>query len=158
MANMNQARLEKLTGIISRTVTVEQVYLFGSYAYGTPNEDSDLDLYVVIPDGTIPPAEAVKRIRRALYPVQDMAAGSISLALGAGAHKAAFPAAVSAGDELALLASSRECLKNGLPTEKRGFFQYTAAGDSKHPVTLEEGKSARLLFVFQEMQEGGDAL
>ena len=86
-----------------------------------------------------------------LYPVQDMAAGSISLALGAGAHKAAFPAAVSAGDEL-------ECLKNGLPTEKRGFFQYTAAGDSKHPVTLEEGKSARLLFVFQEMQEGGDAL
>ena len=60
MANMNQARLEELTGIISRTVTAEQVYLFGSYAYGTPNEDSDLDLYVVIPDGSIPPAEAVK--------------------------------------------------------------------------------------------------
>ena len=32
-----------------------------------------------------------------LYPVQDMAAGSVSVALGAGAHKAAFPAAVSAG-------------------------------------------------------------
>ena len=91
-----------------------------------------------------------------LYPVQDMAAGSISVALGAGAHKAAFPAAVSAGDELALLASSRKCLLNGSPTEKRGFFQYTAAGDSKHPVTLEEHKSARLLFEFQEMQEGGD--
>ena len=72
MAKIDQARLEELTGIISRAVTVEQVYLFGSYAYGTPNEDSDLDLYVVIPDGTIPPAEAVKRIRRALYPVQDM--------------------------------------------------------------------------------------
>lgn len=42
------------------------------------------------------------------------------------------------------------------PTEKRGFFQYTAAGDSKHPVTVEEHKSARLLFEFQEMQEGGD--
>ena len=64
MANVNQARLEELTGIISRTVTVEQIYLFGSYAYGTPNGDSDLDLYVVIPDGSIPPAEAVKRIRR----------------------------------------------------------------------------------------------
>ena len=27
---------------------------------------------MVIPDGSIPPAEAVKRIRRTLYPVQDM--------------------------------------------------------------------------------------
>lgn len=93
-----------------------------------------------------------------IYPVQDMAAGSISLALGAGGHKATFPGAVQAGDELALLASSRQCLKNGSPTEKRGFFSYTAAGDSKHPVTLEERKSARLLFKFQEMQEGGDIL
>ena len=40
--------------------------------------------------------------------------------------------------------------------KSRGFFQYTGAGDSKHPVTLEEHKSARLLFEFQEMQEGGD--
>lgn len=93
-----------------------------------------------------------------IYPAQDMAAGSISLALGAGGHKATFPGAVQAGDELALLASSRQCLKNGSPTEKRGFFSYTAAGDSKHPVTLEERKSARLLFRFQEMQEGGDVL
>lgn len=93
-----------------------------------------------------------------IYPVQDMAAGSVSLALGAGAHKTTFPGTVRAGDELALLASSRECLKNGSPAEKRGFFQYTAAGDSKHPVTLEERKSARLLFTFQEMQEGGDLI
>jgi|GEM_PF-5066936 len=44
------------------------------------------------------------------------------------------------------------------PTEKRGFFQYSAAGDSKHPVTLEPRKSARLLFRFQETQESGDRL
>ena len=30
---------------------VEQIYLFGSYAYGTPHKDSDLDLYVVLKDG-----------------------------------------------------------------------------------------------------------
>lgn len=93
-----------------------------------------------------------------VYPVQAMAAGSISLALGEGAHKAAFPTAARGGDELALLASSRQCLRNGSPAEKRGFFQYSAAGDSKHPVTLEERKSARLLFRFQEMREGGDRL
>ena len=28
----------------------EAIYLFGSYAYGTPREDSDLDIFVVIPD------------------------------------------------------------------------------------------------------------
>lgn len=93
-----------------------------------------------------------------LYPVQDMAAGSVFVGLGAGAHKAVFPMALTAGDEVALLASTRQCLKNGQPAGKHGFFQYSAAGDSKHPVTLEDKKSARLLFRFQEMQEGGDIL
>lgn len=90
-----------------------------------------------------------------VYPVQDMAAGSVALSQGTGAHEARFLEPASAGDEMVLLASSRECLKNGAPTAKRGFFQYTAAGDSKHPVALEPRKSARLLFTFQEMQEGG---
>ena len=45
-----QAELDKLKGIIVNTLPVEQIYLFGSYAYGTPHKDSDLDLYVVISD------------------------------------------------------------------------------------------------------------
>lgn len=32
----------------------DRVILFGSYAYGTPNEDSDIDLYVVTKDELIP--------------------------------------------------------------------------------------------------------
>jgi len=32
----------------------EKIILFGSYAYGTPNEDSDLDLYVVTKDDFMP--------------------------------------------------------------------------------------------------------
>jgi predicted nucleotidyltransferase len=28
----------------------EAIYLFGSYAYGEPHEDSDLDIFVVMPD------------------------------------------------------------------------------------------------------------
>lgn len=93
-----------------------------------------------------------------VYPVQAMAAGSIELSLGAGAHKAKFLSAAKAGDEFALLASHRECLRNGVPTGKDGFFQYSAAGDSKHPVKVEQGKSARLYIEFQEMQDGGDVL
>ena len=93
-----------------------------------------------------------------IYPIQDMAAGSIELSQGVGAHKVKFLDPVNAGDELALLASARRCLKNGSPARKEGFYQYSAAWDSKHMVKLEEGKSARVLFEFQEMQEGGDRL
>ncbi|MEA3353790.1 MAG: nucleotidyltransferase domain-containing protein [Campylobacterota bacterium] len=31
-----------------------KIILFGSYAYGTPNEDSDIDLYIVTNDDFIP--------------------------------------------------------------------------------------------------------
>jgi len=93
-----------------------------------------------------------------IYPMQNMAAGSIELSHGSGAHKARFLDPVNAGDELALLASARQCLKNGSPTRKDGFYQYSAAWDSKHTVKLEERKSARVLFEFQEMQEGGERL
>ena len=42
--------LNKLTELIVNAIPVEQIYLFGSYAYGTPHKDSDLDLYVVLKD------------------------------------------------------------------------------------------------------------
>jgi hypothetical protein len=93
-----------------------------------------------------------------IYPNQNMAAGSIQLSQGAGVHKVIFNEAVSPGDTFSLLASTRQCLKNGNPTDKEGFFQYTASGDSKHVIKLEDRKSARVLFEFQEMQEGSERL
>ena len=39
-----------LKELIIDAIPVEQIYLFGSYAYGTPHKDSDLDLYVVLKD------------------------------------------------------------------------------------------------------------
>ena len=42
--------IDTLKEIIIRTVPVEQIWLFGSYAYGTPQKDSDLDFYVVLRD------------------------------------------------------------------------------------------------------------
>ena len=86
-----------------------------------------------------------------IYPIQDMAAGSISLSQGAGSHKATFIDEVAAGDEFALKASTRQCLKNGTSTPKNGFYQYTAAQDSKHHVKLENRKSARLYFEYIEI-------
>ena len=36
---------------ILKFVPAKCIYLFGSYAYGTPTEESDIDIYTVIPDG-----------------------------------------------------------------------------------------------------------
>lgn len=93
-----------------------------------------------------------------VYPVQAMSAGTITLGtgMGNGAHRCKFTVASGAGDELALLASTRQCLRNGSAANKWGFFQYIAYGDSKHVVELEEDKSARLLFRFQQMREGSE--
>jgi predicted nucleotidyltransferase len=51
--NMDEAirvELDKLTELIINAIPVEKIYLFGSYAYGTPHKYSDLDLYVVLKD------------------------------------------------------------------------------------------------------------
>ena len=37
---------------VLQAVPAEAIYLFGSHAYGTPNDESDIDIYVVVPDGT----------------------------------------------------------------------------------------------------------
>jgi predicted nucleotidyltransferase len=44
------AELDKLKELIVNAIQVEQIFLFGSYASGTPRKDSDLDLYVVLKD------------------------------------------------------------------------------------------------------------
>lgn len=93
-----------------------------------------------------------------LYPKQRMDGGSVTLAQGVGGQKATFPFACNAGDDVALLASSRECTRNGKKEKKHGFFQYSAAWDSKHIVSLPQGKSAQLLYSMKEMDDGDSLL
>jgi predicted nucleotidyltransferase len=40
----------KIKDIILGSVDCEKIFLFGSYAYGTPTADSDYDFYVVLKD------------------------------------------------------------------------------------------------------------
>ena len=47
-----QKELDLIKESILQIVPAEAIYLFGSYAYGTPSEESDLDVYVVVPDDT----------------------------------------------------------------------------------------------------------
>ncbi|MCL2083392.1 MAG: nucleotidyltransferase domain-containing protein [Oscillospiraceae bacterium] len=66
---------------IVSAVPVEKLYLFGSYADGTPHEHSDYDFYVVIPDGGLRPVEAVQGIFRAFRGMKrrpmDILAGTV---------------------------------------------------------------------------------
>lgn len=78
----------------------------------------------------------------------------MKLSQGMGGQKVSFPDAMSAEDDVALLAESCECTRNGVAFRKDGFYQYSAAWDSKHNVEVESGKTARLLFYLQEMQDG----
>ncbi|MCL2060167.1 MAG: nucleotidyltransferase domain-containing protein [Oscillospiraceae bacterium] len=45
--------------LILSVIAVEKIILFGSHAYGTPNDDSDYDIYMVIPDDGIRPIDAI---------------------------------------------------------------------------------------------------
>lgn len=56
-----------ITDVIKETVDCEKIYLFGSFAYGEPSADSDLDIYVVIPDDSVlRPIEVMRAVRQNL--------------------------------------------------------------------------------------------
>jgi len=55
--------LELFRENILKVVPAEAIYLFGSYAYGTPNDESDLDVYVVVPDDIADLSELYADIR-----------------------------------------------------------------------------------------------
>ena len=61
----NQVDLIKKS--ILQVVFAEAIYLFGSYAYGTPEENSDIDIYVVVPDDTQDLPELQADIRELLW-------------------------------------------------------------------------------------------
>ncbi|MBU7006199.1 nucleotidyltransferase domain-containing protein [Phosphitispora fastidiosa] len=68
-----QDELEILKRIIVDTVPVEQIFLFGSYAYGTPHDDSDLDIYVVMAENAdIREIDAMRLIHKAIRDKKTM--------------------------------------------------------------------------------------
>lgn len=48
---MPNEEINAITARLVEALSPLRVYLFGSYAYGTPNENSDYDFYVVVHDG-----------------------------------------------------------------------------------------------------------
>jgi len=44
----------------------DQIFLYGSHAWGTPHDDSDVDLLVIVPESSEPPIRRAQRAHRCL--------------------------------------------------------------------------------------------
>jgi predicted nucleotidyltransferase len=51
MKSINE-KIAIIKDAILKFVPAKYIYLFGSHAYGEPTEDSDIDIYVVVPEDT----------------------------------------------------------------------------------------------------------
>lgn len=65
---MRNEEIPKIKEIILETLgdTCEKIILFGSYAYGIPHEESDIDIYVVLKNNSKLPILALQDIYGAL--------------------------------------------------------------------------------------------
>jgi len=62
MRTLSQDLLQTATQRLVAEFQPEQIWLFGSHAWGTPHEDSDVDLMVIVPHSD---ERAIKRMQRA---------------------------------------------------------------------------------------------
>jgi predicted nucleotidyltransferase len=58
-----QDEIASIVSVIKTAVDCDKIYLFGSYAYGEPTEDSDLDFYVVVSNDS----ERIRELRMKIY-------------------------------------------------------------------------------------------
>lgn len=65
----HDGRIQEVTKRIVAALAPVRVVLFGSYAWGEPDSDSDLDLYVIVPDQPEPAYRLARRAYHALHGV-----------------------------------------------------------------------------------------
>lgn len=69
LSEKDRAELEQIKDAILAAVPCQKIYLFGSYAYGTPHEDSDFDIYAVLADDSQNQIDAMHSVRDAVRPL-----------------------------------------------------------------------------------------
>ena len=57
-------KIQLLSDRIAREFQPERIILFGSYAYGTPDDDSDVDLLVILPFAGKPTRKALEILNK----------------------------------------------------------------------------------------------
>src|SRR5438105_8465098 len=66
MKTLDESLIQTVTQKLVSEFQPEQIWLFGSHAWGTPTEDSDVDLMVVVPSSEERPIRRMQRAQRCL--------------------------------------------------------------------------------------------
>ncbi len=70
MKNVSDDILNEMTRRLVAEFDPEQIFLFGSRAWGKPNEDSDVDLLVIVSQSNLKPIERMISARHCLRDFQ----------------------------------------------------------------------------------------
>jgi predicted nucleotidyltransferase len=66
MQTLEQSILDEMVRRLVAEFQPEQIILFGSHAWGEPNADSDVDLYVIVPESDERPIQRMQRAHHCL--------------------------------------------------------------------------------------------
>ena len=66
MKTLDKSLLETVTRRLVAEFQPEQVWLYGSHVWGNPHDDSDVDLFVVVPESDETPIRRSQRAHRCL--------------------------------------------------------------------------------------------
>lgn len=66
MQALEQDILDEMVRRLVAEFQPEQIILFGSYAWGEPTDDSDIDLFVIVPDNKEKPIDRMRRAHHCL--------------------------------------------------------------------------------------------
>ncbi len=72
MKNIDSILLKNVVERLVKALNPEKIYLYGSYAYGQPNKDSDIDLLIIVSESSLPvhkrAAQAYRSLRGLFIP------------------------------------------------------------------------------------------
>jgi len=66
MQKVTNELLSKVSDCIVESIQPEKIVLFGSYAWGKPHPDSDVDLFVVVSSSDLPAYKRARAVYRSL--------------------------------------------------------------------------------------------
>ena len=69
---ITQEQIGKIVETIASNHNPEKIILFGSYAYGIPDENSDLDLLVVVRNSKQPRYKRAREIRKHFWGIAEV--------------------------------------------------------------------------------------